>query len=154
MLIHNKILLYLLLVFLSFSCKNSVKSIPETAATEPDTVINQKKNNHAFLYGIPPDSFALISGRIKPNDFLSEILFKHGISMQEIDQVTRNSKAVFDVRRIRSGNSYILFCDKDSAARVRYMVYEHDPSLFYVISFTDSLNITPFRKQIKSEIRY
>jgi murein DD-endopeptidase MepM/ murein hydrolase activator NlpD len=74
--------------------------------------------------------------------------------MQEIDQVTKNSKAVFDVRKIRSGNNYIIFCDKDSIARVRYLIYEHDPTLCYVFSFNDSLNITPFRKQIKSEIRY
>ena len=34
--------------------------------------------------------------------------------MQEIDQVVRNSRSVFDVRTIRSGNNYILFCDRDS----------------------------------------
>jgi murein DD-endopeptidase MepM/ murein hydrolase activator NlpD len=74
--------------------------------------------------------------------------------MQEIDQVIRGSKSVFDVRKIRSGNEYVLFCDKDSIARARYLVYEHDPTTCYIFSFNDSLNITPFRKQIKSEIKY
>jgi murein DD-endopeptidase MepM/ murein hydrolase activator NlpD len=106
------------------------------------------------LYGIPADSFDLIPGHIKPNGFLSEILLKHGISLQEIDQVIKNSRTVFDVRNIRTGNTYILFCDKDSIARARYLVYEHDPSTCYVFSFNDSLNITPFRKKIRSEIRY
>ena len=80
------------------------------------------------MYGIPTDSFDLIPGHIKRNGFLSEILLKHGITMQEIDQVIRGSKSVFDVRKIRSGNDYILFCDKDSIARARYLVYEHDPT--------------------------
>jgi hypothetical protein len=74
--------------------------------------------------------------------------------MQEIDQTLKNSRSVFDVRKIRSGSNYILFCDRDSLARARYMVYEHDPTTSYVFSFNDSLNITPFKKQIKSEIKY
>ena len=74
--------------------------------------------------------------------------------MQEIDQTLRNSRTVFDVRKVRSGNNYILFCERDSTAKVRYLVYEHDPSTCYVFSFKDSLNITPFRKTIKSEIKY
>ena len=58
------------------------------------------------------------------------------------------------MRNVRSGNNYILFCDRDSIARARYLVYEHDPTTCYVFSFNDSLNITPFKKQIKSEIKY
>jgi murein DD-endopeptidase MepM/ murein hydrolase activator NlpD len=106
------------------------------------------------MYGIPSDSFDLITGHIKRNGFLSEILLKHGVSMQEIDQVLKNSKSVFDVRKIRSGNNYILFCDRDSLAKAKYFVYEHDPTTCFVFSFNDSLNITPFRKEIKSEIKY
>lgn len=74
--------------------------------------------------------------------------------MEEIDRLIRNSTAVFDVRKIRSGNHYTLFCSKDSTARAEYMVYEHDPTTSYVFSFNDSLNITPYRKEIKSTIKY
>ena len=119
-----------------------------------DTSIVQKTAPPNLLYGIPVDSFDIVPGHVKPNGFLSDILIKHGVSMQAIDQVTKNSRAVFDVRNIRSGNNYMLFCDKDSMARARYLVYEHDLSTFYVFSFNDSLNITPFRKEINSEIRY
>ena len=72
----------------------------------------------------------------------------------QIDQALKNSRSVFDVRNVRSGNNYILFCDRDSIARARYLVYEHDPTTCYIFSFNDSLNITPYRKQIKSEIKY
>jgi murein DD-endopeptidase MepM/ murein hydrolase activator NlpD len=106
------------------------------------------------MYGIPSDSFDLISGHVKRNGLLSEILIKHGVTMQEIDQVLTNSKTVFDVRKIQSGNNYILFCERDSFAKARYLVYEHDPTTCYVFSFNDSLNITPFRKEITSEIIY
>jgi murein DD-endopeptidase MepM/ murein hydrolase activator NlpD len=144
----------IILILASFSCHYPGNKNPESSTVVSDSSIKDDAKNHTFIYGIPPDSFYLITGNIKRNGFLSEILLKHGISMQEIDQVLRNSKSVFDVRKIRSGNNYILFCDRDSIARARYLVYEHDPTTCYVFSFNDSLNITPFRKEIKSEIKY
>lgn len=147
-------ILVAVLLIIAFSCKNSIKTNPEPLVAGPDTSSTTHTPIPVFMYGIPSDSFALVSGKIKRNGFLSEILLKHGVSMQEIDQVIRNSKTVFDVRKIRSGNNYILFCDRDSLAKARYIVYEHDPTTCYVFSFNDSLNITPYRKTINSEIKY
>lgn len=149
-----KSLIIIAFIFLSASCKNSVTDTSDAIPVLSDSSATLKTASPVFLYGIPSDSFDQVSGRIKPNGFLSDILIKHGVSMQEIDQTIKNSKSVFDVRTIRSGNNYILFCDRDSIARVRYLVYEHDPTSCYVFSFNDSLNITPFRKTIKKELRY
>ena len=151
---RTKAPLYLLLVFLFVSCNNPKKTANESISVISDTIASQQADSPVFMYGIPSDSFELTSGHIKRNGFLSEILLKHGISMQAIDQALKNSRSVFDVRKIRSGNNYILFCDRDSIARARYFVYEHDPTTCYVFSFNDSLNITPFKKEIKSEIKY
>jgi murein DD-endopeptidase MepM/ murein hydrolase activator NlpD len=154
MLNRPKAILYILLVYLFVSCTHSDTKKTEPIKTESDTIASQPANSPVFMYGIPSDSFDLVSGHIKRNGFISDILLKHRVSMQEIDQVLKNSRSVFDVRKMRSGNNYILFCDRDSFARARYMVYEHDPTTCYVFSFKDSLNITPFRKEIKSEIKY
>jgi len=106
------------------------------------------------MYGIPTDSFDLVTGHIKRNGFLSSILLEHGVKMEEIDMALKNSSTVFDVRKIRSGNTYTLFCKKDSTARASYLVYEHDPTTCYVFSFNDSLNITPYRKEVLHVIKY
>jgi len=151
---YLKTIIIIVIVFLSVSCNNEGINNPEIIPAPRESHVDQKISSPVLLYGIPTDSFDLESGHVKQNGFLSEILIKHGVSMQEIDQVTRNSKTVFDVRNIRSGNNYILFNDKDSIARTRYLVYEHDLSTYYIFSFNDSLNITPFRKKIKSEIKY
>ncbi len=144
-----------LILLLPDSCKNneSINNDLISATTDSSAVQNEPPAP-VFMYGIPSDSFNLVSGHIKPNDFLSEILMKYGVSMQEIDQVVTISKDVFDVRKIRAGNNYILFCDRDTTGRARYLIYEDDPVTCYIFSFNDSLNITPFRKEIKSEIRY
>jgi murein DD-endopeptidase MepM/ murein hydrolase activator NlpD len=149
-----KAILYILFVSLFASCTHPDAIKTEPVKAESDSKAVQQADSPEFMYGIPSDSFDLVSGHIKRNGFLSEILLKHGITMPEIDQVIRGSKSVFDVRKVRSGNEYVLFCDKDSIARARYLVYEHDPTTCYIFSFNDSLNITSFRKQIKSEIKY
>jgi murein DD-endopeptidase MepM/ murein hydrolase activator NlpD len=149
-----KVLILFSLIILLYSCKNSVRETPMTVSGLPDSTTVSKPDTTVFMYGIPSDSFTLLTGRIKRNGFLSQILLEHGITMEEIDKVLKNSIAVFDVRKIRSGNNYTLFCKKDSTARADYLVYEHDPTTCYVFSFNDSLNITPYRKEIKRVIRY
>ena len=110
MLVKAQHIILIVLLFVSVSCINSGNNSPEIVSVASDTTSNQNVSDRVFMYGIPSDSFDLISGHIKPNGFLSEILFKHGVSMTEIDQVIRNSKNVLDVRTIRSGKNYIIFC--------------------------------------------
>ncbi|MBK7131428.1 MAG: peptidoglycan DD-metalloendopeptidase family protein [Bacteroidales bacterium] len=149
----SKIILSFSLLVFSISCNTTEnKAIEELNVSDTTTI--KKPNNPVLLYGIPSDSFNLVTGHIKPNGFLSGILLKYGISMSEIDQLVKNSGSVFDVRNIKSGNNYILFCGRDSLAKARYMVYEHDPTTSYIFSFNDSLNITPFRKKISGKIKY
>jgi murein DD-endopeptidase MepM/ murein hydrolase activator NlpD len=150
----RKTIIFLSIVLIFFSCRNAGTDNSGTIQQLSDSVARKDAEIHDFLYGIPADSFDQIAGHVKPNGFLSDILLKHGVSMTTIDQTLKNSRSVFDVRNIRSGNKYIVFCDRDSMARARYLVYEHDPTTCYIFSFKDSLNITPYKKHIKSEIRY
>src|SRR4030042_4099688 len=154
MLIRIKAIIIISSVLFFASCRYFNKEKTEFTDLVSDTMPAGEQKPPVLVFGIPSDSFNLISGHIRPNGFLSHILLEHGITMQEIDQLVRNSSSVFDVRTIRAGNNYTLFCDTDSGARARYLVYEHDPSTCYIFSFNDSLNITPFRKQIRKIIRY
>lgn len=140
-------------VLIITSCSN-IPDFEDPSIAPADTSSVIRQNEPVIIFGIPSDSFNLISGHIRKNGFLSQILLEHGVTMQEIDQVLKNSSSVFDVRTIRSGNNYTMFCDRDTTGRARYLVYEHDPVTCYIFSFNDSLNITPFRKQIEKEIRY
>jgi PBP1b-binding outer membrane lipoprotein LpoB len=107
MYLRRRSLIILLLAFLIISCNNSKNTKTEFVTAPSDTTASQQVNSPVFMYGIPTDSFDLVSGHIKRNGFLSEILLKHGVSMQEIDQALKNSRSVFDVRKIRSGSNYI-----------------------------------------------
>lgn len=152
--IQGKVSFLLIFLLLTVSCKNPHEAEAVQIASIPDSSISDQQKAPVLVFGIPSDSFNLIPGHIKPNGFLSQILLDHGVTLQEIDQVIKNSSTVFDVRKIKSGNNYTLFCDTDSLARARYLVYEHDPTTCYIFSFRDSLNITPFRKEIRKVIKY
>lgn len=138
-----------------FSCKTpeSRQEILKLADNEniSSSHVPEAKN---LLYGIPVDSFDLVTGHIRRNSLLASILVPHGVSMQEIDLIARNSASVFDIRKMRAGNNYTLLCSRDSTAKAKYMIYEHDPATLYIFSFNDSLNITPYSKSIKSEIKF
>jgi len=143
----------ILSVLILASC-NYLRENTEFTSAVPDTLVKRTAGAPALLFGIPADSFSLITGHIRPNGFISHILLEHGVTMREIDQLVRNSSSVFDVRKIRAGNHYTLFCDNDSAARARYLVYEHDASTCYIFSFNDSLNITRYNKEVSKKIKY
>jgi murein DD-endopeptidase MepM/ murein hydrolase activator NlpD len=149
-----KTIFLILPVLFLFSCKFLNNEKTGSSGLIADTISAEKSKAPNLVFGIPADSYNLITGHIKPNGFLSQILLDHGITLHEIDQLIKNSSAVFDVRTIRAGKHYTLFCDTDSVARARYLVYEHDPTTCYIFSFNDSLNITPYRKEIKKIIKY
>jgi len=139
---------------LIFSCTLHHPGTPADNTAGPDSTIVKPEPDNNLKYGIPCDSFDVISGRIKPNGYLSEVLLRYGVTMNEIDQLIKNSSQVFDLRKIRANSNYALLCDRDSSARLRYVLYEHDRLTNYLISFNDSLNITPFRKEVRKVIRY
>lgn len=148
---------YLIILFITvtiFSCNSPVENKLASRIVNPDTLLVANPDTVKSILEVLPDSFIPVSGQIKRNEVLSSILLKNGISMDEIDRLVKNSSHVFDVKKIRSGNHYTLFLSKDSTSRAKYLIYEHDPVTSFIFSFNDSLNITPLKKEIKSEIKY
>jgi murein DD-endopeptidase MepM/ murein hydrolase activator NlpD len=141
-----------LLLFL-YSCSYSGND-PLPVITEVFDTAFKAESKAEVIFGIPSDSFNVIKGHIRPNRFLSEILEDYGVSASDVDKVARNSKAVFDVRKLRAGSDYTVLTDKDSAAKLRYFIYSHDAALSYIFSFNDSLNITPYRYETRSVIKF
>jgi murein DD-endopeptidase MepM/ murein hydrolase activator NlpD len=146
------VILFLLLV--TVSCNQLSRKEPPIPGLPVDTILKTPPAAQNLLFGIPADSYIVVTGRIKPNRFLPDLLSRNSITLEQIEILLKNSREVFDVRKMRSGNNYTLLLDKDSARRARYFIYEHDPAIYYIFSFNDSLNITPYREKITSVVRY
>lgn len=94
-----------------------------------------------YKYGLPVDSFHIEIGTIGPNQHLSHILGSYGVAMGIIDQIARQSKEIFDVRKIRNGQKYAIFQTPDSIHETRFFVYENSATDFYVFELFDSLKV-------------
>lgn len=115
----------------------------KTVTTEPDEGPVHEIYEEApirMAYGLPIDSFRIEEGKIKRNQNLSHILNRYGVSAKTIDQIAKN-KDPFDVRQMRSGNTYKLFLTNDSLPQLQYFIYEHTLTDYVVIKLVDSVEI-------------
>lgn len=105
-----------------------------------------------LVYGLPVDSFHVEEGVVKRNENLSDLLVKRGVSYQKIDRIARNSKPVFDVRKIKVGNEYSIFYSSDSLRIPQYFIYETDAVGYVVYELnSDSLAVQLGEKEVISE---
>lgn len=98
-------------------------------------------------YGIPVDSFLVFDNRIKRNQNLAELLKPYNVSPQQIDQIAKQ-KEIFDVRYMRFGKNYSVFCNNDTTAA--YFIYEHTPIEYVKITLGDSIQMTFEEKDVTS----
>lgn len=95
-----------------------------------------------YKYGIPVDDYEVDYGIVKPNQSLSTILEKHGVSIQNVNKLGVKAKDIFDVRKIRSGQAYAVFSTKDSIPVTAFFVYEEDPKSYVVFDLRGDYEVT------------
>jgi len=132
-------------IFLMNAC--SPKSPSQDGTISTDTIATIK--DPILKYGLPVDSFNVEDGIVRNNEYLSKILNERGVSMATIDQIARKSKDVFDVRKIKSGGKYALFCTPDSLNEARYFVYENSAVDYTIFELFDTLGIYQSKKDIE-----
>ncbi len=105
-----------------------------------------------MLYGINIDSLKLEKKTVKRNEFLADILLDYDVDYPTIDRLARQSRDIFDVRKIRYGNPYTLMFTEDSLPHLQYFVYEINPIDYVVYDFDDSLRIKRAHKEITVKV--
>jgi murein DD-endopeptidase MepM/ murein hydrolase activator NlpD len=136
----------LFIAITQYSCtskaEKQVEKIPQ------DTIVPIEEP--VLKYGLPVDSFEVEYGKVKNNQYLSQILNDKGVSMVTIDKIARKSKSIFDVRKIKSGEPYAIFSSRDSVPAARYFVYENSAVDYTVFELFDTLAIKQGSKEVKT----
>lgn len=104
-------------------------------------------------YGIPEASFRIYDGVIKKNQFLADILLSYGVPYGSIAALENVAKDVYDVRKLRQGDPYAMFCTKDSTEAACYFVVETSPETYVVYQLTDSISAYIGKKPVVTKIR-
>jgi murein DD-endopeptidase MepM/ murein hydrolase activator NlpD len=106
-------------------------------------------------YGINVDSLILVKEKVRKNENLSDILLRYDVPYKRIHELATNTKDVFDVRKIRSGNKYTLIKRQDTTqSNLLYFVYEESATSYVVYSFEDSISAYRGEKEVERRIAY
>lgn len=138
-----------LLITISLSTISCSQEPKENTISETEPVVMPEPvPEPKFLYGIQIDSFEVKKEKVKRHQNLSEILNPRNVDFKTIDQLAKKSKKIFDVRKIKTGNSYTLLCERDSNFSAKYMIYEKNPIEYVVFDLRDSVNIYESKKPV------
>lgn len=105
-----------------------------------------------LIFGLPEDSFYVYQSKIKRNEFLANILLKYHVDYTTIDQLSKKSKAVFDVRKIRAGKKYTILTNKDSLQKAAYFIYQPNAVDYIIYKLSDSVSIEKAEKEVKTKV--
>ena len=136
----------ILSIFLNYGC--SIDTEEQPLITEVDTVINSKITETKF--GFPVDSFELQEGKIRRNQNMSDLLRDNDVSFQTINVLVEKAQQVINLRKIRRGNQYTLFFDKDSINNLQYLVYEHSPTEYFIFKVQAPVYVYKNEREITS----
>lgn len=100
-------------------------------------------------FGLAIDSFVVTKERIKPNEFLANILLPHHIDYVTIDALAKKSKPIFDVRKMVAGKTYTILASKDSLQKAQYFIYQPNAIDYVVYDLRDSILIYEGQKEVE-----
>ena len=138
---------YLLVFFiLLFSCNKKQPLIFE----EPEEIKAKEKitiKPSEFLYGINLDSFDYSTHKIKWGQSFSDILSKNGVSNQKIYDASLSARGIFNLNKIKKGNSYTLFFEKHSK-KLSHFIYQSSKYDYVICRVHPEVTFSKVDKQI------
>ncbi|MFC2101222.1 M23 family metallopeptidase [Bacteroidota bacterium] len=138
------VLLGLIMIFVTHQYLNRQQVIEKDDVT--DSPIPE------IEYGINTDSLLVFKNEVKENQFLADILLSYGIEYQTIDLMVKKSDSVFDVKKIRPGDTYALLCKADSSETVQYFIYETSLTSYIVFDLRDTVHVESHEREITREL--
>lgn len=133
-----KRILFFFFPLLIIACNNKTQENNEQAIREI-----------RYEYGIPVDSFRIVTSSVQSGETLGGILNRLGASRSIVNQLGSINKEVFDVRQIRQGKQYMAFYEADTL--LEYFVYEQSRTQAVVFHLKDSLHVEKQQKEIRTE---
>ena len=136
----KRVLPIVLLLLLAVSClHNGGKGPAPELPVQKDTV---------YPLGFCTDSFAVVSGAIKNGDNFIGWMTHLGVPPQEAHELAQVCDSVFDVRKMRVGNTWKAYL-KDSST-VSYVVYDNSRERQTVFRLEDSLAVWTYDKPVET----
>lgn len=141
----KKIFLYAL-IFSLFSCTSDNSEVNETLETE----VSQ---NELFEFGFPMSEFESKEGQIRRGEFFTNLMTSMGVPQSDIYSLTQASRGIFDLKKIKVGNTYRAFFTKEEEPRLAYLVYEDTKTTYVTFGVHDSIFVKVSEREIESRLK-
>lgn len=105
-----------------------------------------------MMYGFNVDTLTVVSETVKHNQFLANILLGYNVDYTTIDRLARETRRIFDVRKMRQGHNYSVILTNDSVPKARYFIYEISAIDYVVYSLKDSIHAWRGQKEVETRI--
>lgn len=142
--------LILVIVLNFYYQRSSVEAQEDAVLLHEDSI---EKIPEYDEYGFSIDSFTTTTSKLKPNQFLADILLAYNIPYSQIDKLVKKANEVFDVKNLRSGQKYSLLVSKDSLAEPHYMIYEESPVKYVVFDLRDTLHVYVEEREVEIKVQ-
>jgi len=117
-------------VFHGVSCNYSTEELAKQA----------NQNEVDELYGFDKSQYYFEDVKVKPNQFLGDILSVYGIDGKTVSDIALKAKEIYSVRMIQAGKN-LTFVKKDSCANPFCFVYKPNPFSYITYEFGDSVSV-------------
>lgn len=105
--------------------------------------------------GFFSDGLDIEQGEVRPGDTFTSFMTRLGLSAEDAARLHLACDSVFDVRRLRAGNTYTAYYAGDSLShRLSYVVYDNDKIHQTVFKCTDTLGVWASEKEVVHELKY
>ncbi|MFW5944668.1 MAG: M23 family metallopeptidase [Bacteroidota bacterium] len=140
----GSLLIFVFLLFILYTNHGS----DERAIFKKDIDQNILSLNPDREYGIVLDSFRMETERIRRNQNLANVLEGYRFGKHTVHEITHEIARVFDVTKLKSGNRYHFYFDKqDSTNKVKYFVYEHTPKEYLKVCLGEQIRVEKSEKE-------
>ncbi len=113
-------------------------------------------NDTVYPLGFCTDSFDLVDGVVKNGDNFTSFMMRLGLSQEDAIALASECDTVFDVRKMRAGNSYQAYYDADTTEfrRLAYVVYENSRIKRTIFKTTSPMSVSIYEKEVETLDRF
>ncbi len=140
------------LLIISFSsCNDPIEDNHENEKeikTQPELPIDTN-SFHGYLI----KNHWIDTSEVEPNQGLSHILPKYGISQATVYKIASGFDTVFDFRNIKAGRNYYMICKNDSSHTPICFIYDKSAVEYIEVHFEKEISVQAYKRQIDTRIQ-
>ncbi|MEA5005124.1 MAG: peptidoglycan DD-metalloendopeptidase family protein [Rikenellaceae bacterium] len=140
-----KRVLLLLSLFFTVSCACDKAGNSETDQDAKEEVVTE--------FGIPTAEFDIQEGSVKNGQFFSMLMTDLGATGTDAYALTEACDGVFDLKKLKVGNSFRAFYTRDDNPKLAYLVYQESRTSYVIFGLHDSIFVKNYTEQTETRTR-